>query len=83
MAANVTTAFVSDAPRRGSYVSEIWKATGSSTAIGDTGALTPHMKKPLGVIGAFSWTISGQVITLTSLGTLGSGIASVEVYGLP
>lgn len=70
-----------DTPR----VSEIFEIGASSNAsAGDTVAITTAMKSPQQVIGAYSYTISGNVVTLEAMfaQTTIQKLA-VEIIGLP
>lgn len=73
--------------RRSPRISELWKITGGAggSADGDTVAITTrYMKKPALVVGAASFTISGQVVTATLITALADGeIIAVEIVGLP
>jgi hypothetical protein len=69
--------------RRSRRISEIWEITGATGAVGDTVAITTrHIKKPKAVVsGAFSYTISGQVITLTAKAQIDNAVVAVEIIG--
>jgi len=90
MAANITITLddfevLGNGPEsRGSARTSIMlKCVGLNTAIGDTGTfLVPNISSVTNVIGPFSWSFSKPTLTLTSLGTLGSGTAGAEVIGL-
>jgi len=70
--------------RRTGRQSLLLKCVGTATAIGDTGTFTvPNLSTVTNVIGPFSWSFTAPTLTLTSLGTLGSGTAGAEVIGLP
>lgn len=91
MAATLLTAFAGagggSESRRSPRASEIWTVTGGGggSADGDTGTITPrYIKKPALVIGAVSYSVSGQTITVTSITALGDGEKiAVEVVGYP
>jgi hypothetical protein len=69
--------------RGSARASILLKCVGNATAIGDTGTfLVPSLSSVSNVIGPFSWSFSAPILTLTSLGTLGSGTAGAEVIGL-
>jgi hypothetical protein len=69
--------------RRSRRASEIWLLTGSTGIATDTVAITTrYIKKNAKCIsGAFLFSTSGQVITLTALVALGNGVAAVEIIG--
>ena len=72
--------------RRSSRASEIWTVTGGTggSSDGDTGTITPMMKKPKHVIGAVSYSISGQTVTVAAIAALAEGeVIAVEVIGYP
>lgn len=73
--------------RRSPRESELWNVTGGSggSADGDTATITTrYMKRPQFVQGAVSYTISGQVVTITLITALAaSEVIGVEVVGLP
>lgn len=70
--------------RRSPRASEIWTVTGNTSVAADTVAITTRMKKPALVIGAVSWTISGNVVTVALLAALAaSETISIEIVGLP
>lgn len=73
--------------RRSPRSSEFWTVTGGAggSADGDQATITPrYMKTPQLVNGAVSFTISGQVVTITLITTLAAGeIVAVEVVGYP
>jgi hypothetical protein len=90
MAATLITANADPTPfsgwesRKTSRLSEIWTVTGGGggSADGDTGTITTYMKRPQAVIGAVSYTISGQAVTVTAITALGDGeVLAVEVIG--
>lgn len=91
MAATLLTAFAGAGgggeSRRSPRASEIWTVTGGGggSADGDTGTITPrYMKRPQAIVGAVSFTISGQVVTITSITALADGeVLAVEVLGYP
>lgn len=69
--------------RRSRRLSEIWEITGATGAVGDTVAITTrNIKKPKAVVsGAFSYTVSGQVITLTAKAQIDNAVVAVEIIG--
>lgn len=71
--------------RRSPRASEIWNITGNTSADGDTVAITTRQVKiPQLVIGAVSWSITGQVVTCTLMAALAaSEVISVEIVGYP
>lgn len=91
MAATLTTAFVGagsgQESRRSPRISELWNVVGGTggSADGDTGTITTrYTKRPQRVIGAVSYTISGQAVTVTAITALAEGEAiTVEVIGYP
>jgi hypothetical protein len=69
--------------RGSARVSVLLKCVGNATAIGDTGTfLVAGISSVTNVIGPFSWSWLAPTLTLTSLGTLGSGTTGAEVIGL-
>jgi hypothetical protein len=71
--------------RRGPRTSEIWDITGDTSVDGDSVAFsTRFMKRPEKVIGAVSWAISGQQVTVTLMAALAAGeVITIEVLGRP
>lgn len=71
--------------RRGPRMSEIWTITGDTSVDGDSVAFkTRFMKRPELVIGAVSWAIAGQEVTVTLLAALAAAeVISIEVLGRP
>ncbi len=70
--------------RKGSYISEIWILTGSTSGVGSSVAITPRqIKRPLAAIGPVSYAISGQAITVTMIADLASGVTAIEIIGRP
>lgn len=73
--------------RRSPRMSELWTVTGGSggSADGDTQTITTrYIKSPQLVIGAVSYTISGQVVTITLITALAAAeVLAVEVVGRP
>lgn len=71
--------------RRSPRVSEIWTITGDTSVATNAVAITPRfIKKPQLVIGAVSWTISGQVVTVALLAALAAAeTISIEIVGYP
>lgn len=77
--AGLTTGWESRRSPRGS---EIWNITGDTSSDGDQVAFTTRMKKPKLVIGAVSWSISGNTVTVTLLTALAAAeVISIEVVG--
>ena len=69
-------------PDGSGLVKEELTVTGSSSVAGDTGTYTSIMKQPLRVEGGpFTYSISGQTVTLTDKAGIGSGVAGASVYG--
>jgi len=64
---------------------ELWSVTGSTGVDGDNTTITPKfITKPEAVLGgAFGVSISGNVITVTSLFALDNASVYVEVIGMP
>lgn len=74
--------------RKSPRVSEIWKITSDSAAVGDTGDLTPSVIKRIqGVIGPVSMSIAdletGVATLTTAIALTSSDCAFVEVIGYP
>lgn len=71
-------------PDGSGLVKEELTVTGSGSVANDTGAYTSIMKQPQRVEGGpFTYSISGQVVTLTDEAGIGSGVAGATVYGYP
>jgi hypothetical protein len=71
--------------RRSPRASELWNITGATSVDGDSVAFTPYMmKRPKLVIGAVSWAISGQTVTVTLMAALAAAeVITIEVVGYP
>jgi hypothetical protein len=71
--------------RRSPRMSELWKITGDTSADGDSVAITTrYIKSPQLVIGAVSYSISGQVVTVTLMAALAaSEVIGIEIVGRP
>ena len=71
-------------PDGSGLVKEELTVTGSSSVANDTGTYTTIMKQPLRVEGGpFTYTISGQTVTLLDEAGIGSAVAGASVYGYP
>lgn len=86
MAVNLSTALAPGVlgmvPDESGLVKEPIIVTGSSSSANDTGTYTTQMKQPqYADIPCCSYTISGQVVTLTDEVGLGSGKVAGAVYG--
>jgi hypothetical protein len=58
--------------------------TGSSSSVGDTGTYTTTMKQPqYANVACCSYSISGQVVTLTDEVTLTNAKVAGVIYGYP
>lgn len=69
-------------PDESGFVKEELTVTGSTSVAGDTGTYLSVMKQPQRVEGGpFTYSISGQTITLTDKAGIGSGVAGATVYG--
>lgn len=69
-------------PDDSGLVKELLTVTGSSSVAGDTGTYTCVMKQPLRAEGGpFSYSISGQTLTLMDEAGLGNAVAGASVYG--
>lgn len=86
--ADVVTAYAGTSSgwesRRSPRVSELWTVTGGSggSADGSAGSITTRMKKPEVLVGAVSYAISSNVVTLTTITALAEGeVIAVEVIG--
>lgn len=71
--------------RSGPRESEFWDITGNTSVDGDSVAFsTRFMKRPQKVIGAVSWAISGQTVTVTLMAALAAAeVITIEVVGYP
>lgn len=71
--------------RRSPRASELWDITGDTSADGDSVAFTArNIKVPQKVIGAVSWAISGQTVTVTLMAALAAAeVITIEVVGYP
>lgn len=71
--------------RRGPRASELWNITGDTSVDGDAVAFTPRfIRRPQLVVGAVSWAISGQTVTVTLMAALAAAeVISIEVVGYP
>ena len=68
--------------RRAKRTSELWEITGATGAVDDTVAITTRMRAPVACVsGAFTYTVSGRVITLTAKVALADLKACVEIVG--
>lgn len=68
--------------RRSPRASELWSITGDTSSDGDSVAFTTKMKKPQLVVGAVSWAISNQTVTVTLMAALAAAeVLSIEVVG--
>lgn len=86
MPATLTIALASglngSVPDESGLVKEELTVTGTSSVANDTGTYTTQMKSPLRVEGGpFTYSISGQVVTLTDTAGIGSGVTGATVYG--
>jgi hypothetical protein len=71
-------------PDESGLVKEELVVTGASSNAGDTGTWTSYMKQPQFVSGGpFTYSISGQTVTLTDKAGIGSGTAGTVVFGYP
>lgn len=67
---------------RGIQMRETWTVTGSTGIVGDSTTITPDtFLNVIGVVGPFTWSVSGSVITLTALDALGNNQTSVDIIG--
>lgn len=91
MAANLTATlkgptskFTGYEGRKSNRVSEIYDIGASSNAsAGDTVAITTKMGRPQQVIGAYSFTISGKVVTLEAMfAQTTAQVLAVEIIGM-
>lgn len=70
--------------RRSPRASELWLITGDTSSDGDSVAITTRMKKPQRVVGAVSYAISGQVVTVTLIAALAAAeVMAIEIVGYP
>lgn len=70
--------------RRSPRASELWTITGDTSSDGDSVAITSRMLKPQLVIGAVSWVISGQIVTVSLITALAAAeVISIEIVGYP
>ncbi len=71
--------------RRSPRQSELWKVIGDTSSDGDAVAITTrYMKRPQFVVGAVSWAISGQVVTVTLITALAAAeVIGIEIVGYP
>jgi hypothetical protein len=88
MAVNLSTALAPGqngfVPDESGLVKEEITVTGSSSSANDTGTYTTMMKQPqYAAVPNCSYTISGQVVTLTDEVGLGSAKTGGTVYGYP
>ena len=90
MAATLTIAAVTPStaalpyPAPNGLIAEDVTITGSASAAGDTGTYTTqYVKQPQYFRGAFNYSFSGQVMTLTDKEGIGSGKQSGTILGLP
>lgn len=88
MAVNLSTALATGqtgfVPDGSGLVKEMIIVTGSSSSANDTGTYTTQMKQPqFANVPCCTYTISGQVVTLTDEVGLGSLKVAGEVYGYP
>lgn len=88
MAVNLSTALAPGStgfePAPGGMVREPIVVTGASSAVNDTGTYTSRMKQPqYANIPCCTYSISGQVVTLTDEAGIGSGKVAGEVVGYP
>lgn len=90
MAANLTATlapavakYTGPESRRSPRQSEIYDIGASSNAsAGDTVAITTLMKRPETVVGAYQYSISGQVVTLTAMfSQTTSQVLGIEILG--
>ena len=85
MPANLTIAAVSgpvsNYPLENGLIAEDVTVTGSASSVGDTGQYTTKMKQPLRFVGPFSYSFSGQVMTLTDKQGIDSTVQAGSVVG--
>lgn len=83
ISATFLTGSLGSESRRSKRASELWAIVGATGAVDDTVAITTrYIKKPVACIGgAFAYSVSGQVITLTAKVALANLTAAVEIIG--
>ena len=86
MAANLTIALASAqtgaVPDGSGLVKEELTITGASSVAADTGTYTTIMKQPLRFEGGpFTYSFSGQTMTLTDKAGIGTAVTGGSVYG--
>lgn len=86
MAVNLSTALAPGVygmvPDESGLVKEPIVVTGASSVVGDTGTYTTQMKQPqYAEVSCCSYSISGQVVTLTDEVALGNAKVAGAVYG--
>lgn len=87
--ADVVTAFAGTSStnwesRRSPRVSELWSITGGAggSADGSAGSITTRMNKPQVLVGAVSYTIAANVVSLTTITALAEGeVIACEIIG--
>ena len=71
-------------PDESGLLKEMIIVTGSSSSVGDTGTYTTQMKQPqFAQVACCSYSISGQVVTLTDEVSLTNAKVAGTVYGYP
>lgn len=87
MAVNLTIALASSHqpyPFGNGLIAEDVTITGANSANDDTGAYTTQfVKQPLRFLGAFSYSFSGQVMTLTDKQGIGTTVQAGTIVGYP
>lgn len=89
MAVNLTIASVGGTaglpfPAPNGLIAEDVTITGASSAANDTGTFTTqYVKNPLYFRGAFDYSFSGQVMTLTDKMGIGTGVQTGTILGTP
>lgn len=88
MAVNLTIAAVSGPvgpyPLENGLIGEDVTVTGAASANDDTGTYTTkYVKQPLRFMGPFSYSFSGQVMTLTDKQGIGSTVQAGTIVGYP
>ena len=89
MAVNLTIAAVSGTaglpyPAPNGLIAEDVTITGASSVANDTGTYTTqYVKNPLYFRGAFDYSFSGQVLTLTDKMGIGTGVQTGTILGTP
>jgi hypothetical protein len=63
--------------RRTKRASELWSLTGTASVA----ITTRYIKKPVAAIGAVTYSISGQVITVTALTDPAGNVMAIEIIG--